>query len=56
MHQFWRRLLHARRGATAMEYGMILALIAVAMMVAMQMLNQRTGNLFGSVSNALTPS
>lgn len=54
MHPFLRRLLRARRGATAIEYGLILACIAVSLIAAFQYLNSRTGNLFGNATDALS--
>ena len=40
-------------GATAIEYGLIAALIAVAAIAAMQTLGNKLGNTFNNVSNKL---
>ena len=56
MRQFhWRVLATLRRlggqdGATAVEYALMLALIAMAIVVAVQFLGQSTANDFSSVS------
>jgi pilus assembly protein Flp/PilA len=41
------------KGATMIEYGLIAALIAVALVVALQTLGTDLGNLFGDVSENL---
>ena len=41
------------KGATAIEYGLIAALIAVAAVTAMTGLGQSIGNTFNNVSNAM---
>lgn len=46
-------LLHDRRGATAIEYGLIAALIAVASIIAFQMLGLNLANIFTTIANAL---
>lgn len=45
-----RRILRDRRGATAIEYSLIAALIAVAAIVAMRGLGNRVGNTFENVT------
>ena len=40
-------------GATAIEYGLIAALIAVAAIAAMQNIGNKLGTTFNNVSNAL---
>ncbi len=42
--------LEEQAGATAVEYALMLALIAMAIVVAVQFLGQSTSNAFGSVS------
>ncbi|RST29944.1 Flp family type IVb pilin [Sphingomonas ginkgonis] len=42
-----------RRGATAIEYGLIAGLIAVAAIGGMQVLGGKLGTNFNSVSNSL---
>ena len=44
-----RRILRDRRAATAIEYSLIAALIAVAAIVAMRGLGNRVGNTFENV-------
>ena len=46
----FRRLRRDERGATAIEYGLIAALIAVAAITAMQGLGNQLGNTFTRVS------
>ena len=52
-----RRLIPDQRGATAIEYGLIAALIAVAIMSALSALgggaNGMWSNISGSVDNAM---
>ncbi len=48
-----KALLHARPGATAIEYGLIAALIAVASIIAFQMLGLNLANIFTTIANAL---
>ncbi|RLV56678.1 Flp family type IVb pilin [Aeromicrobium phragmitis] len=50
----WFSSLTARRGergATAVEYGLIVALIAVAIIAAVTLLGDELTDLFGTVSN-----
>ena len=49
----WRRLLGDRRGATAIEYGLIAALIAVAAITAMGALGNSLSNTFNLVSTRM---
>ena len=48
-----RELLNSRKGATAIEYGLIAALIAVAAIVAMQGLGTSLSTTFNNVSSAM---
>ena len=50
------RLLRDSRGATAIEYGLIAALIAVAAITAMQGLGNHLRNTFNNVSNNMKAS
>lgn len=45
-----RKLLKSVRGATAIEYGLIAALIAVAAITAMSSLGNKVGTTFNNVS------
>ena len=48
-----RRLTEDRRGVTAIEYGLIAALIAIAAIVAMTALGTSLSNTFSDVANTL---
>jgi pilus assembly protein Flp/PilA len=47
------KLLKNSKGATAIEYGLIAALIAVAAIAAMQNIGTKLGTTFNNVSNKL---
>ena len=47
------KLIKDEKGATAIEYGLIAALIAVAAVTAMTGLGQTIGNTFNNVSDAM---
>jgi pilus assembly protein Flp/PilA len=47
---FIRKLIRDKKGATAIEYGLIAALIAVAAITAMQGLGTQLGNTFNQVA------
>ena len=47
------RLIKNSKGATAIEYGLIAALIAVAAIAAMQQVGNKLNTTFNNVSNAL---
>jgi pilus assembly protein Flp/PilA len=46
-----RRLRRDKRGATAIEYGLIVALIAVAMMGGLKALGGGAGGMWSNLSN-----
>lgn len=50
---FFRKMLKDSKGATAIEYGLIAALIAVAAITAMGTVGNKLTNTFTNVSNAL---
>ena len=50
------QLLRDKKGATAIEYGLIAALIAVAAIAAMQNLGTSLNQTFTNVSTAMTGS
>jgi pilus assembly protein Flp/PilA len=54
--KFLKTLATERRGATAIEYGLIAALIAVAAIGAMSTLGGKLTNTFSNVSNNLNVS
>jgi pilus assembly protein Flp/PilA len=51
-----RKLFKHEEGATAIEYGLIAALIAVAAITAMTGLGKNLGNTFNKVSNSVKTS
>lgn len=53
MTKFIKSFVSNESGATAIEYGLIAALIAVAAIVAMQNLGTKLGSTFNNVSNKL---
>ena len=50
------RFMRDAKGATAIEYGLIAALIAVAAITAMQSLGNNLSSTFNSVSSNMTAS
>ena len=52
--KFFNRLLRDEQGATAIEYGLIAALIAVAAITAMQSLGNELDATFTNVSGCLS--
>ena len=51
--QFFRKMLKDSKGATAIEYGLIAALIAVAAITAMGSVGNSLNNTFNNVNNGL---
>lgn len=51
--KFFRNMLKDSKGATAIEYGLIAALIAVAAITAMGTVGNKLTNTFDNVSNKL---
>ncbi|GAB4525747.1 MAG: hypothetical protein Kow00133_14470 [Amphiplicatus sp.] len=47
------RFLNDEEGATAIEYGLIAALIAVAIIAAISLVGNNLGNTFNNVADAL---
>ena len=56
MFSIFRRLARDQRGATAIEYGLIAALIAVAAITAMTALGNQLTTTFNNVSNNMKAS
>ncbi|HEV2866121.1 MAG TPA: Flp family type IVb pilin [Allosphingosinicella sp.] len=54
--QFIRKIIKDKKGATAIEYGLIAALIAVAAITAMQGLGSSLNTTFTNVSTAMKGS
>ena len=52
--QFIRKLVKDKKGATAIEYGLIAALIAVAAITAMQGLGSQLSNTFDNVAEEMS--
>jgi pilus assembly protein Flp/PilA len=52
----FRKLIRNEDGATAIEYGLIAALIAVAAITAMQGLGNQLGNTFTRATTAMATS
>jgi pilus assembly protein Flp/PilA len=52
--RIFRRLLVSNRGATAIEYALIAALISLAAIIAFQMLGLSLVDVFSSITNAMT--
>ncbi|HEX7783395.1 MAG TPA: Flp family type IVb pilin [Sphingobium sp.] len=52
----WTGFARCERGATAVEYGLILALIFLAMTIAVKQVATKTINMWGNVSNAVSNS
>ncbi len=51
--QYIRKMIKDNKGATAIEYGLIAALIAVAAITAMGTLGNTLGNTFNNVSTKM---
>ena len=51
--QFIRKLIRCSKGATAIEYGLIAALIAVAAIAGMQGIGSSLKSTFNNVSSAM---
>lgn len=47
------KLLHCRRGATAVEYGLIVSLIVIAMLASLQLVANQNTAIWGNVNNAV---
>jgi pilus assembly protein Flp/PilA len=53
MLKFIRKIVRNEKGATAIEYGLIAALIAVAAVAAMGTLGNQVGATFNNVTNEM---
>ena len=56
MIKLLRKLRKDEEGATAIEYGLIAALISVAAIIAMQALGTSLNNMFNAISGTLDSS
>jgi pilus assembly protein Flp/PilA len=53
MHAFFKKLIQDESGVTAIEYGLIAALIAIAAITAMTTLGTNLSSTFTTVANKL---
>ena len=53
-NQFFKRLLRDNRGATAVEYGLIVALIVIAVIASVQGVANETNGLWAEVRDNVT--
>ncbi|HEX7873336.1 MAG TPA: Flp family type IVb pilin [Sphingobium sp.] len=56
MYRLLRSLRRDEKGATAVEYGLILAMIFLAIITAVNTVAQRTNTMWNKVSNAVNNS
>jgi pilus assembly protein Flp/PilA len=49
----WREISDGERGATAVEYGIMVALIAAVIIVAVRTLGEKTNNAVNSVNSVM---
>lgn len=54
MKNWLGKIVRDERGATAIEYGLIVSLIVIAMVGALGVLGGATGNTWSNVSNEVT--
>ncbi len=54
MIHIFRRLHASNKGATAVEYGLILAMVVLAMLAALSNVATKTNNMWSNVSNEVT--
>ena len=54
MKKFLRKLIKNDKGATAIEYGLIAALIAVAAIAGVTSAGEQVGNTFNAVADSMT--
>ena len=56
MLDFIRRIQKCDQGATAVEYGLIVTLIIIAMMASLENVTNRTQDIWNKVSNEISTS
>ncbi|APG62894.1 hypothetical protein LPB140_08940 [Sphingorhabdus lutea] len=56
MYKFFKNLLNDEAGATAVEYGLILSLVVIAILTAMSSVGSKTGGMWDRVSNKILSS
>lgn len=53
---FLRSFLRDEQGATAIEYGLIAALVSVAIIAGLTLLGEKLNTMFQSIANQLNPA
>ena len=53
MLNFFRTIVRDRRGATAVEYGLIISLVVIAALAALTMTGSRTGQMWNMIANRI---
>lgn len=53
MRTVWKALRHCRRGATAVEYGLIVSLVVIAMIASFKLLANTTVTMWNNVNAAV---
>ncbi len=53
MFKWFKKLIKSKEGATAVEYGLIAALIAAVIIVAVTTLGTKISSVFQSIANAI---
>ena len=56
MNQFFSRFAQNKSGATAIEYGLIAALVAVVIITAVTTMGTTLSGTFDSITSGLTPT
>jgi pilus assembly protein Flp/PilA len=56
VYRFLKLFIDDRKGATAIEYGLIVALIVLAMMAALGNVAKKTNAMWGNVANVVSNS
>lgn len=54
MRRLLSTLLRSRRGATAVEYGLIVSLVVIVTVAAVKLVANQTSSMWGNVSSAVT--
>jgi len=54
MKRRWIKLIGSERGATALEYGLIIALIVIAIVIAISSVGGGTQGIWGNMTNKVS--
>lgn len=54
MRAFFKRIKACERGATAVEYALIIAMVVLAMVSALSNVAMKTNNMWSSIANEVT--